>query len=163
MLPRITSSWTKTVSLAILLLPGLLSAEKLVPDPQADFSETVFTVADFSMALDSKWDTTSFKGNTHYERLRLQEGGWALKAVSMNSASLLRQRLKIRPEEFPIVRWRWRVEELPRKGNESKPGGDDAAARLLLKSICFQGRKPSLEGEIHLLSVVQQAAPGRQC
>ena len=143
-----TSKWTQKVSLTVLIFPTLFLNSRLLPGEEASLTTDVFRVADFSMELDSEWDSKSFKGNTHYERVWVGEEGWVLKAVAMDSASWLLRRVKIKPKEFPILRWSWRVEELPSRGNEAHPEGDDAAARILLifkdgilpwkvKSICY--------------------------
>ncbi len=129
---KITSRWIDQFSMVILFLPTLLMSNKILANREVRLSTDVLRITDFSMALDSTWDSKSFKGNTHYERVRFQGNGWALKAVAMNSASSLGKRLRINPEEFPILRWRWRVEGLPTDGDETQRGGDDAAARILL-------------------------------
>ncbi len=78
----------------MLLLSSMLFAAR-----EAGVSADVFTITDFSKTLDSKWHSKSLKGNTRYERVRLEQGTWALKAVARDTASLIIRRLKIEPDE----------------------------------------------------------------
>ncbi len=108
----------------------------------------ILRVADFSRGIEVEWSSKSFRGETRYQRVSLEDGKWTLKAVARDSASSIGIRLKIDPHQYPIVRWKWKVERLPASGDESSHRGDDSAARLLLafnesvfpwriKSICY--------------------------
>lgn len=132
--------------LVTLLLAGLaLSAQGA---PQAgESSPDSLTIADFSMDLQG-WDSKRFKGDTDYRRLSAGMGNWVLRAVSEGAASSLLKRVDIEPRSLPILRWKWKVSELPLNGDEALPDGDDSAARVLLvfrdgalpwqlKSVCY--------------------------
>ena len=53
-----------------------------------------------------------------------------VKASSEGSASGLTKEVKIDPREYPIVRWRWKVENVLQNSDVSRREGDDYPARL---------------------------------
>lgn len=53
-----------------------------------------------------------------------------VKAVSQGSASGLIREISIDPRTYPIVQWRWKVENVLEKGDVTKKEGDDYPARL---------------------------------
>lgn len=124
-------------------MAAVVVCQPLRPQPPA-----VDRLTDFSEGVPAGWRHHSFKGRTAYETVEVEEGGRALKATAVGSASALGIRLEHRPVTRPIVRWRWKIERLPAGGDESIRRGDDAAARLLLvfqesifpsrvKTICY--------------------------
>jgi hypothetical protein len=67
--------------------------------------------------------------HTSYTLERRGENFW-IKAESRNSASALVKEIRVDPKLYPILRWRWRVENIIQKGDETKKDGDDYAARV---------------------------------
>jgi hypothetical protein len=59
-------------------------------------------------------------------------GSVVLKASSEASASGLIREIRIDPREYPIVRWRWKVENLLSKSDIARKDGDDYPARLYI-------------------------------
>ncbi len=55
-----------------------------------------------------------------------------VKAVSEASASGLTKEVTINPKDYPIVHWRWKVENLLRQSDVSRKDGDDYPARLYI-------------------------------
>lgn len=55
-----------------------------------------------------------------------------VKAMSDSSASGLTKEVRIDPKEFPIVQWRWKVENLLQKSDATRKDGDDYPARLYI-------------------------------
>lgn len=55
-----------------------------------------------------------------------------VKATSDASASGLTKEVAINPKDYPIVRWRWKVESLLQHSDVSRKGGDDYPARLYI-------------------------------
>lgn len=55
-----------------------------------------------------------------------------VKAVSEASASGLTKEVNINPKDYPIVRWRWKVENLLQRSDVSRKDGDDYPARLYI-------------------------------
>ncbi len=84
--------------------------------------------------LPSQWKPLTFKKierHTHY--LLVRDGETVVvKAVSEASASGLTREIQIDPKEYPILRWRWKVENILKKGNVRQKEGDDYPARLYI-------------------------------
>ena len=53
-----------------------------------------------------------------------------LKAESSDSASAIRRKGEFNPYDYPVLRWRWKVEKIYEKGDASKKSGDDYPIRL---------------------------------
>ncbi len=93
-----------------------------------------FSAATEGVALPDGWKSLTFKKverHTTYEVV-MDGSTPVIKAVSEASASGLTKEVKIDPREYPIVRWRWKVENLLQKGNVNRKDGDDYPARLYI-------------------------------
>ena len=55
-----------------------------------------------------------------------------IKAVSEQSASGLSLPISIDPAEYPLVRWRWKIDNILQKGDVTRKDGDDYPARLYI-------------------------------
>jgi len=55
-----------------------------------------------------------------------------VKAVAEASASGLTREIKINPKEYPILQWRWKVNNILKKGNVRTKEGDDYPARIYI-------------------------------
>jgi hypothetical protein len=101
--------------------------------------EQTFDVARFSAqqpgsGLPEGWKPLTFKKipkPTVYELVRDGERV-VVKAVSESSASGLIREVRIKPKEFPIVRWSWKVENVIHKSDVRRKEGDDYPARLYI-------------------------------
>lgn len=97
-------------------------------------------VGNFSIGrgeLPPGWRPFEFKGvrrRTEYGLVRDSEG-WVVRAVSEASASGLIYPLEVDLREYPILRWRWKVENVIEKGDVTKRRGDDYPARIY---VAFQ-------------------------
>ena len=93
-----------------------------------------FSAAAVGSPLPNGWKPLTFKkipAQTKYEIIN--DGGIAVvKAVSDASASGLTKEIRIDPREFPIVRWRWKVDNLVLKSDATRKDGDDYPARLYI-------------------------------
>jgi len=83
--------------------------------------------------LPDQWTTLNFKKvkPTHYELIQ-DDGTWVIKAKSQSSASGFITRTAIDPKEYPILKWRWKVQNLLKKSNLTKKSGDDHPARVYI-------------------------------
>jgi ABC-type molybdate transport system substrate-binding protein len=93
-----------------------------------------FSAAAPGHALPSGWKPLTFKKvprHTSYELVR-DDTGIVVKARSESSASGLIKEIKINPTEYPIVRWRWKAENLLQKSDVRRKEGDDYPARLYI-------------------------------
>ncbi len=78
------------------------------------------------------WKTFKFprsKKTTSYS-LKEEGGDWFVSAVSVSSASAIYKEMGLNVKDTPILRWRWKVEGVLKKGDETKKEGDDYAARV---------------------------------
>lgn len=91
-----------------------------------------FSSASVGHVLPEGWKPLTFKKipkQTLYE-LVLDGQTVVVKATSEASASGLTKEVRIDPKEFPIVRWRWKVENLLQRSDVTRKDGDDYPARL---------------------------------
>jgi hypothetical protein len=101
--------------------------------------ETTLEIARFSASepgasLPEGWKPLTFKKIpklTTYELVK-DEAQVVVKAMSDSSASGLTKEVRIDPKEFPIVRWRWKVDNLLQKSDATRKDGDDYPARLYI-------------------------------
>ena len=122
-----------------VLLFGLLCAMAMPPALVSAQSGAVLEIGTFSAGkegpgLPDGWKPLVFKKvpqNTIYTLVK-DSGVVVVKAVSAATASGLTKEVKIDPKEYPIVRWRWKVENLLKAGDVTKKEGDDYPARLYI-------------------------------
>ena len=121
------------VSASVLLLALLL----IVPTALVAESSSVIEVAKFSsgtvgQTMPDGWKPLTFKKipkQTIYELVKEGESV-VVKAMSDASASGLTKEVRIDPKEYPIIRWRWRVENLLKRSDVNRKDGDDYPARI---------------------------------
>ena len=113
-------------------------------------SDEVLEVGKFSTAQEDEafppgWKPLTFakiKDHTQYSLVR--DGKTVVvKAASNRSASGLIREVSIDPTEYPIVEWRWKVENILEKGDVSRKDGDDYPARLYI-TFEYDGNKVGL-------------------
>lgn len=92
-------------------------------------AEQAMVIDDFEQGLRPQWEVKRFKGETAY-RVVDDNGNHVLKAESSASASGLLYRYPYSVKEYPLLAWRWKVENSIRTGDETKKSGDDYAARV---------------------------------
>jgi len=86
-------------------------------------------MTDFSITL-SDWAERSFKGNTSYSIVRLDDTD-VLQAEARGTASALYRESRIDLEQTPFLQWRWRIENTFGPAvNEQTKSGDDYPARV---------------------------------
>jgi hypothetical protein len=84
--------------------------------------------------LGDGWKPLTFRKipkHTIYELVK-DAGAVVVRATSDASASGLIKEVKIDPAAFPVVRWRWKVENLLKHSDVSQKSGDDYPARLYI-------------------------------
>lgn len=109
------------------------------PAPAAAQSGAVLEVGRFSTAAEGQmsppdWKPLTFKKverHTKYEVVK-DGGGLVVKAVSEASASGLTKEIKIDLREYPIIQWRWKVDNLIKTSDVTRKDGDDYAARIYI-------------------------------
>ncbi|MCH8494613.1 MAG: DUF3047 domain-containing protein [Balneolales bacterium] len=81
--------------------------------------------------LPENWKPMTFRGINHTEyQLVTIDDRTAVKAFADNASSGLIHRKNIDLEEFPIIEWSWRVENILEGGDVTRKSGDDYPARI---------------------------------
>ena len=80
------------------------------------------------------WKPLTFhKIDEHTEYSLVEDDGTVVvKAVSRGSSSGLTREVTIDPKLYPIVEWRWKIENVLQKGDVTTKEGDDYPARLYI-------------------------------
>jgi hypothetical protein len=114
----------------MLIVPGLIGGPVRADSTVLDVGQ--FSVEREGEAMPSGWTPLTFKKVPKQTRYSLVKDGdtVVVKAVSVGAASGLTKKVKIDPKEYPIVRWRWKVEHLLNKSDVTRKDGDDYPARL---------------------------------
>lgn len=94
----------------------------------------MFSTSPLGSGLPEGWKPLTFKKVSKQTRYELVREGQAMvvKATSVASASGLTKEVRIDPREYPIVRWRWKVDNLLKNSDVSRKDGDDYPARLYI-------------------------------
>jgi hypothetical protein len=119
---------------------GMLVAPLLLIAPQVAWAQAdTLAPALFSAgsgSLPVSWRPLMFPkipSHTRYEMFRDGEDSpWVVRAESHSSASGLIHDIRIDLEQFPILRWRWKVENVLTRGDARSKKGDDYPARIYL-------------------------------
>jgi hypothetical protein len=111
----------------------------------ADIQAGLFSAARPGEELPHGWQPLTFGRIERHTRYSLVEdaGTVVVKAVSDQSASGLVRPIAIDPAAYPIIQWRWKVNNLLRKGDVSRKDGDDYPARIYI-TFAFDPDKASL-------------------
>ena len=102
-------------------------------------SPQVIEVAKFSTEnvqdiLPAGWKPLVFKKIKKHTLYKLVKDGdiTVVKAISHASASGLTRQITLNPREYPIINWRWKVENILEKGDVHSKKGDDYPARIYI-------------------------------
>lgn len=116
-------------SAALLSLAAVVSAETPVL-----LEVGLFSQAGERDGLPAGWKPLTFKNVPKPTQYGLVKDGETLvvKAVSEAAASGLIREIRIDPNEYPIVQWRWKVANVLQEGDVTKKSGDDYPARLYI-------------------------------
>lgn len=112
--------------LVFICLLMLLSISPLIYAEQA---EVKLVMGNFSSGSLEDWEEQSFKNQTHYQLVKL-ENTFVIKADSVDSASGLFKKQRIDLQQTPVLNWRWRIENRLNTRDERVKDGDDYAARI---------------------------------
>ena len=93
-----------------------------------------FSAAQSAGMFPEDWKPLTFekiKNHTDYSLVKNSETV-VVKAVSHGSSSGVTREITIDPKEYPIVQWRWKVENVLQKGDVTSKDGDDYPAVCIL-------------------------------
>jgi hypothetical protein len=82
-----------------------------------------------------EWSFSRFKKPTRYELIE-DSGARVIKASAEGSASGLRHALKVDPAAYPVLTWRWKVNELINSADNTQRHTEDSPVRVL---VTFDG------------------------
>ena len=107
--------------------------------PLAVGSNEILEIGKFSSSsvkdeLPSNWNSFTFKRIKKHTRYTLvkDNGVVVVKASSNRSASGLIQKIKVDPNNYPIISWRWKISKIFPKGDVTQKKGDDCPARIYI-------------------------------
>ena len=121
--------WCMLTALAVALTAATLGAQS-----PATLEIGKFSAAKAGGAFPDGWEPLTFdKIEKHTEYSLVEDNGvLAVKAVSRASASGLVRKVDIDPMQYPVVEWRWKVDNVLKKGDVTRKDGDDYPARLYI-------------------------------
>ena len=127
-------TWINRSSPALLVV-CLLTGPGLVHVQSPDYLEAgMFSSARTSEKLPDGWRPLTFSRIKRHSNYSLVMDGDTLviKAVSDQSASGLVRAISISPAEYPVIQWRWKVNNVLHKGDVTSKDGDDYPARIYI-------------------------------
>ena len=101
---------------------------------RASVAVAKFSTGTIGQAIPDGWKPLTFKKIEKHTTYELVKDGDSvvMKAISQASASGLTKEVKIDPKEYPIIHWRWKVENLLMYSDVRRKEGDDYPARLYI-------------------------------
>jgi hypothetical protein len=103
-------------------------------EPPATIEAGRFSAATASEVLPDGWQPQTFsriERHTDYALVE-DEGSVVIKAVSEQSASGLARAISFAPREYPVIQWRWKVNNVLQQGDVTSKAGDDYPARIYI-------------------------------
>ena len=135
-------AWRIGIGLSLVLLAGPIQAESPVTIQVGTFSR-----AQAGGPFPDSWKPLTFDKIDEHTTYSLVEddGTVVLKAVSRGSSSGLTREVTIDPKQYPIVEWRWKIENVLQKGDVTTKEGDDYPARLYITFAYDESKVDFLE------------------
>ena len=115
--------------LCLLTGPGLTHAQS-----PGQLEAGLFSSSRPGASLPDGWQPLTFSRiprHTDYSLVE-EDGTVVIKAVSEQSASGLVRKMSIDPSAYPLIQWRWKVNNVLQKGDVTRKDGDDYAARIYI-------------------------------
>ena len=121
-------------AILVALFVSLLWVSNVRPQSSPVLEVGKFSVAEAGGALPAGWKPLTFKNIEKHTVYTLVKDGdtVVLKSESQASASGLIREIKVDPKEYPIVQWRWKINNILKKGDVHRKEGDDYPARLYI-------------------------------
>ena len=140
------STWINSSKLALLLcllqVSGLTNAQS-----PGQLEAGMFSSSMAGETLPHGWQPLTFsriERHTDYSLVD-EDGTVVVKAVSDQSASGLARAISIDPAAYPVIQWRWKVDNVLHKGDISSKAGDDYPARVYISFAFDPDRAGYLE------------------
>jgi len=127
--------------------------------PQAAMAATPWTEAATSQnASDWKHYPLPGKRSSQFFYVR-KDGRDAMAATSASSVSMLRQAVRVEPDELASVRFSWKVPELIAQADMALREADDSPVRIILT---FEGDRSKFSSKNAMLSELARALTGEE-
>jgi hypothetical protein len=123
-----------TTVISILAISSLFPLVTSHAQQEAILEVGKFSAEPLENSLPTGWKPLTFKKidrHTTYTLIK-ESNEVVVKAVADSSASGLVREIKINPKEYPIVQWRWKVNNILKKGDVRRKEGDDYPARIYI-------------------------------
>lgn len=116
------------------LLAWHMSASHVSGQTRTEITVASFSGATVGQTVPEGWEPLTFKKIPRQTKYEVVTDGdtTVIRADSDASASGLTRAVRIDPREYPIIRWRWKVENLLKRSDVSRKDGDDYPARLYI-------------------------------
>jgi len=116
------------------LFVSLLWVSNAQPQSNPVLEVGKFSAAEAGATLPAFWKPLTFKNIEKHTVYTLVKDGdtVVVKAESQASASGLIREIKVDPQEYPVVQWRWKINNLLKKGDVRRKEGDDYPARVYI-------------------------------
>ena len=130
-------NWIAKIKHIVLVLVLTISLSDFSPGFSAQ-SQKVIEVGPFSAepignVLPSQCKPLAFKKiEKHKDYTLVKDDTVVVKAEAEASASGLTREIRIDPKEYPVVQWRWKVNNILKKGDVNRKDGDDYPARIYI-------------------------------
>lgn len=124
----------------------LLIATGWPNNAQADSVEVAkFSAASAGASLPEGWEPLTFpKIKKHTDYALVKDGNTVVvKAASQSAASGITRKVDIDLKNYPILQWRWKVDNVIEKSDVTRKEGDDYAARVYI-TFAYEPDKVSL-------------------
>jgi hypothetical protein len=120
--------------MALGLALVLASSTVVIAESNEQLPVGTFSHAQLGQTLPPGWKPLTFeKIQTHTRYSLVKDGDQVVvKAVSRQSSSGITREITIDPNEYPVVEWRWKVENILKHGDVTQKSGDDYPARLYI-------------------------------
>jgi hypothetical protein len=134
--PGLARTLLTVAGLGITLLVFVLAAQGDSTGSTVPVPNELARFSDSEGSLPPSWQPLNFPkiaAHTRYQLVQVPgNSAWVIEATSSASASGLTHPCRIDLGERPILRWRWKVEDVLSKGDARRKDGDDYAARVYL-------------------------------
>lgn len=133
-------AWRACLSAAALAAGGPASGAEPPAPPELPIGH--FSAARPGGPYPAPWKPLTFKKIDRHTAYSLVEddGVVVLQADSDNAASGLTHEVAIDPAQYPIVEWRWKIDNVLKGGDVTTKAGDDYPARLYI-TFAYDPRK----------------------
>ena len=131
-LPTSISRQVFSITLGLALV--LTSFTVVIAESNESLAVGTFSQSQPGTTFPHDWKPLTFEKiptHTKYELVK-DEGHVVVKAVSEQSSSGMTREITIDPEEYPVVQWSWKVQNVLKNGDVTKKSGDDYPARLYI-------------------------------